>query len=382
MRRSLVYTSRRCQRALGTQAATASEVPDDPDILTTQDPDLNQQRGGSSSLDPQTGAVNLSQKYPRLQYRSPSLGVNPAFDLALDLIKQNKQLTKQKLGLTKQKINKISAKTDSTLKESQLRELQLYKRQLEGLVDINDPEIHWRHARGDVDLSMPIYRHLAERTWSEKQLLLLMQRVTQMSVTPDVIPIISPTIDVRLKFPSRTRGQRKGLFEVGEMMETTDSELMPEIEIQSFGDGERKFSLAIVDPDVPDESKDSYTSYLHYLQTDITLLPTQHAVEASNGQVVHSYIPPHPHKGTPYHRYTVIVWEQPTTPPQPNAPLAGKHDIARSAFDAQHYAVQNGLHAVGINFWRQVWDAKVSPMMARLHPELKYVERNYRRIKA
>ncbi|CCG83372.1 Putative uncharacterized protein [Taphrina deformans PYCC 5710] len=379
MKRSLLYVSRSCRRSLSTQAATAAEVPEDPDILTTQNPSFNKPTSNDSTSP--SNNIDLSQQYPRLQYRSPALGVVPAFDLALDIIKNDRQLTKQKMHATKKKIKTLETKPDSSLKTSQLRDLKVYHRQLEGLLDINDPEIHWRHARGDIDLNMPIYRHLAQRKWQEKALRLLEQRVTQMSVTPDIIPIISPTVDVRLNFPGRTKGERKGLFEAGEMLNSRESSIAPKIEIQSFGDDSKKYSIAIVDQDVPDEANDAFKSYLHYLQTDVVLSPVEHAVDAANGKVIHSFIPPHPHKGTPYHRYTVVVWEQPEQAPQPNAPLAGKQAIPRENFDAQKFAQQNGLHAVGINFWRQVWDENVSSVMAD-YPEVAFVEKNFRPIKA
>lgn len=383
MRRSILSSGRRClcQRELSTHAATAAEVPNDPDILSTQPQEMSKTASNPDSGSDSPAGLDLSQKYPRLQYRRPALGVNPAYDLALDLIKQDRLSTVKKMQLTKAKMSRLNVKADSPLKESQLRDLAVYHRQLEDLLDMNDPEVRWRHARGDVDLSMPIYRYLSQKTWSEKALLLLMQRITQMSVTPDVIPIISPTVDVRLQFPGRTKGLRKGQFEVGEILTSLESQHMPSIEIQSFADETKKFSIALVDPDVPDEQNDSFTSYLHYLHTDVSLSSTEHAVEANNGTVVLPYIPPHPQKGTPNHRYTLVVWEQPATAPKPNAPLAGKHAIPRERFDAQKYAQQNGLHAVGMSFWRQVWDADVATVM-QAYPDVKYEEKNFKRIKA
>lgn len=76
-------------------------------------------------------------------------------------------------------------------------------------------------------MSKPIYRHLAERSWRKegdlailvrlppffllpfaKLTMLLksnqMQRVTQMSVTPDLLPRISPVADVRISIGGTT----------------------------------------------------------------------------------------------------------------------------------------------------------------------------------
>lgn len=390
MRRSLLNSGRSLtsSRCLSAQAATAAEVPNDPDILSTQPTELNQTTptppsehtsiDGTNSSSP----INLTRKYPRLQYRPPQLNVSPAYDLALEIINQDKLSTKRKITNTKAKIHYTRQKPETSLRGSQLRDLQAYVKHLEVLVDINEPEIRWRHAHGDTDLSMPIYRHLDQRKWSEKSLHLLMQRVTQMSVTPDVIPIISPMVDVRLSFPGRRKGERKGQFEVGEMLTSRDSEYLPKIQIQAFEGESKTYTIAIVDPDVPNESTDSFTTYLHYLQKDVSMDAIIPEVSSDNGQVTHTYIPPHPHEGTKYHRYTVLVWEQPKTSPQPNAPLSGSHDFPRLGFNPQHYAQQNGLHAVGISFWRQVWDADVVKVM-KGYPDAKYADSTqYRKIKA
>lgn len=74
------------------------------------------------------------------------------------------------------------------------------------------------------DMSKPVYRHLAERKWrKDGDLAILvsrllpratvaeliprraqMQRVTQMSVTPDVLPSVSPVADVRIAVGGET----------------------------------------------------------------------------------------------------------------------------------------------------------------------------------
>lgn len=384
LRKSLAGNSVRIVKAgrSYSQFAEPSQIPDDPDILTTQDlesltPDADSQVGLSNGE-----KAGVAKQFPRLQYHAPALGVNPAYDLALDVIKKDRASALSKYYITNQRIKKLNTDPGelSPLKQAQIRDMKLFAKTLRELADLNDPEVHWRHLKGDADFSLPVYRRLAQIKWSQKPLHLLMQRVTQMSVTPDVIPMIAPKVDVRLKFPDRLRGPRKGQFEVGEFLNSSESATMPQIEIQQYHDNSGLYSVAIVDPDVPNEETDSYTNYLHYLRRDVSLTCTDHELHASNGSLVHDYIPPHPHKGSNYHRYVVIVWEQPQKAPQPNAPLAG-HNIPREAFDAQSFAQQNGLHAVGINFWRQVWDAKVADLMQQ-YPGVGYVEKEFKRIKA
>ena len=74
------------------------------------------------------------------------------------------------------------------------------------------------------------------------------------------------------------------------------------------------------------------------------------------GETVLDYIPPHPQKGTKYHRYTLIAYEQPN---------AGKDKVdikvqGRDAFDVKGLVERHGLQARGVSFFRQVWDETVS----------------------
>ena len=69
-----------------------------------------------------------------------------------------------------------------------------------------------------------------------------------------------------------------------------------------------------------------------------------------------SYVPPHPQKGTKYHRYTLIAYEQPN---------AGSDTVnitvdQRDAFDVKALAQAHGLEPRGVSFFRQVWDESVS----------------------
>lgn len=68
-----------------------------------------------------------------------------------------------------------------------------------------------------------------------------------------------------------------------------------------------------------------------------------------------SYLPPHPQQGTPYHRYTFILFAQSGTTPL---------DIAispedREGLNVRDFVKQHGLQPEGINFFRQVWDRSV-----------------------
>ena len=52
-------------------------------------------------------------------------------------------------------------------------------------------------------MNKPIYRHLAHKKWSAMKRKILMQRITQMHVVPDVLPAIDPVLDVDLIYHRR-----------------------------------------------------------------------------------------------------------------------------------------------------------------------------------
>lgn len=313
--------------------------------------------------------------FPRLQYTAPPLGVNPAYDEALKFLAEDRESIRAKINSVRNMLQRVKG-DESVGARDRRRDWQTRLDALLVQRDINSPEVQWRAKNDDMDLNLPVYRHLAKRKWSERALLLTMQRVEQMHVVPDVIPRIKPSVDVRLTFAADDKPGSKA-FETGAFVASSQTEKMPEIEVQLFDeyvDRHARYSIAIVDPDVPDDAADSFTSYLHYLQTDVELSPTQPSVGADNGTVRVGWVPPHPHKGTPYHRYTCLVWAQ-------SSKTVEAGDVARLGFKAQAFAQRNGLHPIGINFWRQVYDENVSAMMQR-YPDVGYLDKDYRRVKA
>ena len=102
-------------------------------------------------------------------------------------------------------------------------------------------------------MNRPIYRHLADKKWREYKRPLLMQRIAQMHVVPDVLPHLDPTAQVELSFGRRT-------VHPGDFVDSRISEMPGRLVVQPFDKGERLVTIAVVDPDVPDESKDSFKS--------------------------------------------------------------------------------------------------------------------------
>lgn len=73
------------------------------------------------------------------------------------------------------------------------------------------------------------------------------------------------------------------------------------------------------------------------------------------------YIPPHPQRGTPYHRYAVLLL--PHLNPQEHLDIPVFKDEQRIGFNLREFAAQWGLAlgpGGGAHMWRQVWDEDVS----------------------
>ncbi|GAA5873785.1 hypothetical protein JCM16303_002588 [Sporobolomyces ruberrimus] len=215
----------------------------------------------------------------------------------------------------------------------------------------NDPETRWKAANSQADLSKPVFRFLAERKWrKEGDLAILMQRVTQMSVTPDLLPEIVPEADLRIRIGSEQ-------IVPGVFTNPADTREGIEVSAQVFHSDERLYTLVLVDPDVPDELNQSFTTFAHWIVPNIPLSATSSPIlPLSSLTSTLPYIPPHPQNGTPYHRYTVLLLAQPE-----NATLElNENEIERLNFDTRDFAAEHKLEAKGVSFFRQKWDKSVS----------------------
>ncbi|KAG5519860.1 hypothetical protein PMAC_000136 [Pneumocystis sp. 'macacae'] len=309
---------------------------------------------------------NDQTKYPRLIYLAPKLGINKAYDEALKIIEADRLEKLKKIKKTQSKIEYKIKYSNTKDKDAQLTNLRKYLNQLKILADINVPEIRWRFKNNDVDMTIPVYRYLAEQKWMKKPYHLLMQRIEQMYVIPDAYERFKPTAEILLRFENEE-------LEPGKFVPNHISATEPIIEINSFLDTEKLYTIALLDLDVPDLQKDSFKTYLHWLMysfslkskiltilsSDIPISPNNSLVQPSVATVLAPYIPPHPQKGSLYHRYTLLVFEQ-----------AEKHlnnsIIQRDKFDIRQFASLNHFKIVGIHFWRSLWDEYVDKIMSSL----------------
>lgn len=232
-------------------------------------------------------------------------------------------------------------------------------------------------------MNKPIYRYLADRKWREYDRKVLMQRLTQMKVVPDVLPTIDPILDIKLAFlreraynrnesqsggiPSSVRPGHFKYIPTGAFVESTTSENPFLLNIQSFEHGERLITVAVVDPDVPDVVNNIFTSRCHFLASNITISPTNRIVNLSTlsgtDQRILPWIPPHAQKGSPYHRLSVFILQQRSN--QPIEIASAQSSIQPHGFSLRSFASKQALKPVGAHLFRTQWDNGTAEVMQR-----------------
>jgi len=223
------------------------------------------------------------------------------------------------------------------------------------------------------DMSKPIYRYLADKQWRSYKRTLLLQRITQMNVVPDVLPAVDPIVSTQLSFSGKK-------VQHGDFVSSLISESAPTLNIQSYDKGKRLYTIAVVNPDVPNVEKDAFDYRCHFLASNIELSPTDTLVRfgklSEENQVVLPWLPAYAQKGTPYHRMSVFVFEQARSDDMTSTTLAYQSlDVSaikeagrytkRPGFNMRSFVDKFGLKPVGVDLFRTQWDEGTAGVMQR-----------------
>ncbi|SPO26818.1 related to MRPL35 - mitochondrial ribosomal protein, large subunit [Ustilago trichophora] len=297
-------------------------------------------------------------------------GVLPAYDEALSFLSSHSASLRSQIATIDRDHPKLSSADKTALKES-----------LEIAASINDPSLLSTFQASNpttYDASNPAFRHLRERLWRKDSGVLakVMERCTLMHVFPDVLPGITPTADVQISF-----GQGDGFTDhksqggdvlVGVFVEAKETTSAPKVDVNVFHTEEKKYTLAIVDPDQPDEDLESFKTELLALKTDIPLSATSSPTIDLTQNMTVNYTPPHPQQGTPYHRYTTILFEQ------SNSTTISTDNLDASNFNLSTFVEQNQLNPAGIHFWRAKWTPQSADAISTIYSDiLKLAEPKY-----
>lgn len=209
-------------------------------------------------------------------------------------------------------------------------------------------------------MNRPIYRYLADQEWREYRRRVLMQRITQMSVVPDVLPHVDPTAEVGLGF-------RRRKVHPGDFVDSRVSEVPPRLTVQVFDKGERLVSVVVVDSDVPNLETDGFGYRCHFFAANIPISPTSTSLPFSRlspeAQIVLPWLPPYAQKGSPYHRYPVFVLQQPEGKSLDVAAL--RERVERDGFNLRGFNDRYAVKPIGVHLFRCIWDEGTAGVMRR-----------------
>ncbi|RKF73608.1 54S ribosomal protein L35, mitochondrial [Golovinomyces cichoracearum] len=245
-------------------------------------------------------------------------------------------------------------------KDSTLRAMNNYLTKLKIEADINDPMIKKRFEDGLGDMNKPIYRHLACEKWKGYHRKILVQRIEQFSIVPDLLSTFEPIAAVNVAF-------RRRKVKPGDYVDSRVSEVPARLKVQVFDKGERMISVVMIDADVPVVEIDNYIQRCHFLAVNIQISPTQTSVPLSKlnpeTQVVVPWLPPFAQKGPEYHRYSIVVLEQESGSILDLEEV--KKAIPQGGFSLQDFISRISARPVGLSVFRSIWDEGTAGVMHR-----------------
>ncbi|KAJ7590621.1 phosphatidylethanolamine-binding protein [Mycena floridula] len=323
----------------------------------------------------------LKQGIPARWNRPVAAGVLPAYDQALRIIYLDSAAIRKEFRAMNAKIRELEAENEGE-NEEKLEKLRAHAEILDVQSQINLPAVRWAVRNLNVDMSKRIHRYLLEQSWRKGgNLDLLMERVYQMNVAPDLVAAIHPSFELRLTTGSRPKGlhpkaKNPSIVEPGSFLLPKQTMRPPTMYSTVFHTDTRLYTMVMLDPDVPDPENQSYTTYLHWMQPNIPLSCSNTSrLTISNDHT--PYLPPHPQKGSPYHRYTIFfLLQPPITTYSRNVEARAKPGIPTSQFlsipvvkdeDRLHFNLRdftrewsmNPADGGAVQMWREVWDTTV-----------------------
>ncbi|KAF3930635.1 hypothetical protein ABW19_dt0205887 [Dactylella cylindrospora] len=177
-------------------------------------------------------------------------------------------------------------------------------------IDKNNPRIKYMYDNKKelIDPHRPIYQYWANNDWRSMKRKVLVQRLEQMYVVPDLLQAIDPIVDVRLRFSRST-------ISPGAKVLSNKTLNHPSIKVTPFDSKERLVTIVVVDPDRPNLEKNGFDFYLQWMVTNCPLSITDQLtigrspVYGGRDEVA-PYEPPYVYKGEKYHRYCLFIFEQ------------------------------------------------------------------------
>lgn len=273
-------------------------------------------------------------------------GAEPAYDLALEYLNQDNAVLQKRLETLRAKA--AASPSDEIARRIARLEIDAF---------VNDPATRrlFRQTAGKGHMGRAVMRSLAERAWrKEGELDLVMERVMQLGVVPDLIPDHKPQAALRIS-------TAESPVEAGTVLSSAAFAAPPTTTVQLFEHPaeatasspapEAKFTLLVIDPDSPNHEALAFAQRVHYAKTDIPLsvLSGETNLFSAAGNEVLGYEAPAPARGSGKHRYVFLVVRQGETP------VAA---TTRDNFDLRAFLTASNLTAedvVAVTLFRSQW---------------------------
>ena len=188
----------------------------------------------------------------------------------------------------------------------------------------------------------------------------MLQRIMQMNIVPDVLPHLDPTADVALAF-----GRKE--VQPGEFVESQISARPPQLNVQVFEKGEKLVSIAVIDSDVPNIETDHFDYRCHFLAVNVPISPVKPRVSLSQlsqeTQVALPWLPPYAQKGSPYHRLSIFVLEQPEGRVLDVEKIREREQ--RPKFNLRSFNDKHIVKPIGVHLFRNIWDDDTAEVMRK-----------------
>ena len=231
------------------------------------------------------------------------------------------------------------------------------------------------------------------RNLHQDQLTAQMQRLDTMGVVPDLVGSFDPEVELVVSArglqheaggghipgdkipPENARWRHFDDADVADAPAAANRCVRPASRHEAVHAGPRRprsvhpVRAAAHRADYPDEARDAFQQYCHWLVTDLPLSPTSMSVEAATvlAQVAIPYQPPHPQRGTKPHRLVIALLRQ-------SGRLSAAAPTQRTRFDVRSLIRAHSLDPVGLHFFRSEW----SPAVSGIYAELGQAEPHYR----
>ncbi|KAH9442409.1 hypothetical protein Pst134EB_028663 [Puccinia striiformis f. sp. tritici] len=281
----------------------------------------------------------IKRQVRTLKLKETSASISPSIQKAF---KELIEYLKRDAERLQNRLKDVQSSSNSIGSEGEIERLEI-------LSEVNDVQVRKNHNSGSdqVDMSKPMYRFLEQQRWrKDGQLGRLTETVHPLRVFPDLFPSIDPTVDLRIKFEHTYSVGTYQTVNVGSFLPSSKSTKRPVMQAQVFYPEPRLYTIVMVDPDVPDPRNHSFTTFLHWVRTNVSmsattngqldLIPTQPEAEELK------YVGPHLAEGSATHRYTIMLFEQ-------SGPIDlsvhSHHSLERKGFSLRRFSKDLDLHA-------------------------------------